>query len=119
MANYNKGYAPDNWSALTIKDDTHFTLTFDKAYNSEWMLANELSLITPLPQHAWDKTSSNASVGNYDTTDTGAKTVWKYLNTQASNISAYQTNSLWKVISGPYSIKTFSEYEVPKFPCNS
>ena len=29
--NYNPGQAPDNWTKLTIVDDTHFTITFDKA----------------------------------------------------------------------------------------
>ncbi|MFT8592569.1 MAG: peptide ABC transporter substrate-binding protein [Bifidobacterium sp.] len=107
-ANYNEGFAPDNWTSLKIIDDTHFTLTFDRTYNSEWMLANQLSMITPLPQHAWDKTSDSGKVGDYDTTTAGAKQVWTYLNDQADSVSSYATNKLWKVVSGPYTIKTFS-----------
>ncbi|WP_236741898.1 ABC transporter substrate-binding protein, partial [Mycobacteroides abscessus] len=59
---YSEGKAPDNWTSFTTVDDTHFTITFDKAYNSDWMLANQLSHIIPLPQHAWDKTSASAKV---------------------------------------------------------
>jgi peptide/nickel transport system substrate-binding protein len=107
-ASYNEGKAPDNWTSFTTIDATHFTITFDKAYNNDWMLANELSLITPLPQHAWDKTSDSGSVGNADRTTDGAKAVWNYLNTAAKNISGYASDKLWKTIDGPYGIGSFS-----------
>ncbi|WP_030603038.1 peptide ABC transporter substrate-binding protein [Streptomyces fulvoviolaceus] len=94
-AGYNPGKAPDNWTSFKTVDDRHFTITFDKAYNSQWMLANELSQITPLPQHVWDKSGD-------------AKQDWKYLNDAAKNISGYATNTLWKTISGPYAVKSFS-----------
>ncbi|MFF3381293.1 peptide ABC transporter substrate-binding protein [Streptomyces sp. NPDC002680] len=107
-AGYNPGKAPDNWTAFKTVDDRHFTITFDKAYNSQWMLANELSAITPLPQHAWDKTGASAAVTDADRTAAGAKQVWTYLNTAAKNISGYDSDALWKTISGPYSIKSFA-----------
>lgn len=107
-AGYNQGYAPDNWMSFKVIDSTHFTISFDKAYNTMWMLANELSQITPLPQHVWDKTSANGSVGNWDTTQSGATAVWRYLNSEAGKISTYSTNPLWKVVSGPYALQTFS-----------
>ncbi|MGW3647141.1 peptide ABC transporter substrate-binding protein [Streptomyces sp. NPDC000878] len=108
-AGYNPGKAPDNWTAFKTVDARHFTITFDKAYNSEWMLANELnSTITPLPQHVWDKTGASAAVSDADRTPAGAKQVWTYLNTAAKNISGYDSDALWKTISGPYSIKSFA-----------
>ncbi|MFH0516102.1 peptide ABC transporter substrate-binding protein [Streptomyces sp. M41] len=94
-AGYNPGQAPDNWTSFKTEDDRHFTLTFDKAYNPQWMLANELSSITPLPRHAWDKGG-------------GAKKVWAYLNDAAKNIGGYEKNPLWKTISGPYAVKSYS-----------
>ncbi|AMM19103.1 peptide ABC transporter substrate-binding protein [Frondihabitans sp. PAMC 28766] len=107
-ANYNKGQAPDDWTSLKVVDSTHFTIDFDKAYNTDWMLANQLSYITPLPQHVWDKTSASGSVGNDDETTAGAVKVWNYLNTQAKDISGYASNPLWKTISGPYSLTSFA-----------
>jgi peptide/nickel transport system substrate-binding protein len=107
-ANYSEGKAPDNWTSFKVIDDTHFTITFDKAYNSQWMLANQLSLITPLPQHVWDRTSGSAAVSDADTTTAGAKQVWTYLNTAAKSISKYASDPLWKTVSGPYGIKSFS-----------
>lgn len=32
---YSAGKAPDNWTSFKTVDDTHFTITFDKAYNKE------------------------------------------------------------------------------------
>ncbi|WP_405990142.1 peptide ABC transporter substrate-binding protein [Streptomyces sp. NBC_00986] len=94
-AGYNPGKAPDNWTSFKTVDTRHFTITFDKAYNPQWMLANELSQINPLPQHVWDKAGD-------------AKKDWTYLNNAAKNISGYATNALWKTVSGPYAVKSFS-----------
>ncbi|TXS06411.1 peptide ABC transporter substrate-binding protein [Streptomyces sp. col6] len=107
-ASYSPGKAPDNWTALKIVDDTHFTITFDKAYNTQWMLANELSMIRPMPQHVWDKTGDAGKVSDLDLTPAGARKVWTYLNTAAKKISGYATDPLWKTVSGPYTIKSFS-----------
>ncbi|GGN78850.1 ABC transporter substrate-binding protein [Streptomyces albiflavescens] len=107
-AGYTPGKSPDNWTSFKTVDDRHFTITFDKAYNSQWMLANELSEITPLPQHAWDRTGASATVSDADRTAAGAKKVWAYLNTAAKNISGYEKDTLWKTISGPYAVKSFS-----------
>ncbi|MFF1303738.1 peptide ABC transporter substrate-binding protein [Streptomyces sp. NPDC058307] len=94
-AGYNPGKAPDNWTSFKTVDARHFTITFDRAYNPQWMLANELNSITPLPQHVW--------AGGRD-----AKQAWTYLNDAAKNISGYASNPLWKTISGPYAVKSFS-----------
>ena len=105
---YSEGKAPDNWTSFKTVDDTHFTITFDKAYNKDWMLANQLSYIIPLPQHAWDKTSASGQVSDADRTTTGAKQVWKYLNTAAGKIADYDSDDLWKTISGPYGLSSFT-----------
>lgn len=107
-ASYSAGKAPDNWTSLKVVDAQHFTLTFDRAYNNQWMLANQLSLIKPLPQHAWDRTSASGAVSDADRTPEGARKVWTFLNTAAKNISGYATDPLWKTVSGPYSVKSFS-----------
>ena len=107
-ANYSPGKAPDNWTSFKTVDDTHFTLTFDKAYNQQWMLANELSMIRPMPQHVWDRTGDTAGVSDQDRTAAGAKKVWAYLNKAAKNISGYASDPLWKTVSGPYTLKSFS-----------
>ncbi|WP_405543054.1 peptide ABC transporter substrate-binding protein [Streptomyces phaeochromogenes] len=107
-AGYNPGKAPDNWTSFKTVDDRHFTITFDKAYNSQWMLANQFSEITPLPQHVWDRTDASAKVSDADRSAAGAKKVWTYLNSAAKNISRYDKDTLWKTISGPYAVKSFA-----------
>ncbi|MET9553415.1 peptide ABC transporter substrate-binding protein [Streptomyces sp. NPDC006645] len=107
-ASYSPGKAPDNWTSLKVVDPTHFTLTFDQAYNQQWMLANQLSMIRVMPQHVWDKTSDSGAVADHDRTPAGAKQVWTYLNNSAKKISGYATDPLWKTVSGPYTIKSFS-----------
>ncbi|MFD3518841.1 peptide ABC transporter substrate-binding protein [Streptomyces sp. NPDC058653] len=107
-ASYSPGKAPDNWTSLKVADPTHFTITFDKAYNQQWMLANQLSMIRVMPQHVWDKTSDSGTVSDLDRTPAGAKKVWTYLNDSAKKISGYATDPLWKTVSGPYTIKSFS-----------
>ncbi|MEU6253608.1 peptide ABC transporter substrate-binding protein [Streptomyces sp. NPDC047043] len=93
-AGYTPGKAPDNWTSFKAGDDRHFTITFDKAYNPQWMLANELNSINPLPEHVWDRGSP--------------KQTWTYLNNAAKNIGSYASNPLWKTVSGPYTVKSFS-----------
>ncbi|MER5504968.1 peptide ABC transporter substrate-binding protein [Streptomyces sp. NPDC002766] len=93
-AGYTPGKAPDNWTSFKADDARHFTITFDRAYNPQWMLANELDAITPLPEHVWDR-------------GTPEKT-WTYLNNAAKNIGSYASDPLWKTLSGPYAVKSFS-----------
>lgn len=107
-ANYNEGKAPDNWTDLKVEDEHTFSLTFDKAYNSEWMLANQLTYIRPMPHHVWGKTSDAAKASDVDRTPAGAKNVWKYLTASAKKIAEYDKNPLWKTVSGPYTLKSFS-----------
>lgn len=107
-ASYSPGKAPDNWTSFKAVDDTHFKITFDRAYNQQWMLANQLSMIRPMPQHVWDKVGDSGSVSDLDRTPAGAKKVWKYLNGAAKKVSGYATDPLWKTVSGPYTLKSFS-----------
>lgn len=106
---YSKGLYPDSVTAFTIADDSTFTITFDKAYNQQFILANQLTMITPMPQHAWDKTSDSQAIGDYDKTADGAKAVWKYIQTEAADVSTYATNPMWKAISGPYGVQSWAQ----------
>ena len=77
------------------------------AYNPIWYTYNELSQITPLPI-AWDRTSLTGPVpkagqaGLPDTTPSGARAVYKFLNAQASEVSSYASSPIWSVVDGPW-----------------
>jgi peptide/nickel transport system substrate-binding protein len=110
-ASYVKGNLPDNVTAFTTIDDKSFSLTFDQAYNHQWVEANQLSLLYAMPQHAWDKDSDSSAagaVGDLDRDPAGAQRVWAYLTGQASSLDTYATNPLWKVVDGPFTLESFS-----------
>jgi peptide/nickel transport system substrate-binding protein len=107
-AGYSPGEYPDNVLSTTISPTNPLQITFNlsQAYGSYFFTYNELSQITPLPQHVWDKESATGTVGDYDTTPAGAQAVYKYLDSESKSISTYDTNPLWQVVSGPWKLKS-------------
>ena len=107
---YSPGSIPDDIASMSFPASSpyQFSITFDKAYSPLWVLYDELSEIVPIPQDTWDKTSASSPVGNYDTTAAGAKAVWKYMNSQATQESTYTTNHTWQVVDGPWKLSAFS-----------
>jgi len=101
------GEFPDNVLSMSAPNASTVVFHLDKAYSHTWFLYNELSQITPMPQHAWDKKSTTGKVGNYTTTTAGAKAVFTYLDTQAKSLATYASNPLWQVVDGPFKLKTF------------
>jgi len=107
---YSPGSIPDDIASMSFPASSpyQFSITFNKAYSPLWVLYDELSEIVPIPQGTWDKTSASSPVGNYDTTAAGAKAVWKYMNSQATQESTYTTNHIWQVVDGPWKLSAFS-----------
>jgi peptide/nickel transport system substrate-binding protein len=103
---YVAGEFPDNLTAFKTLSSTKFSLTFDHAYSASW-LYNQLGLIIPLPQQAWDRESANGPVGNYDLTSSGATAVNNFLLAQNKDLSAYTTNPLWQVVDGPWKLTQY------------
>ncbi len=106
-APYIPGRFPDNVKSVAYPSARTFVVTFNAHYNSQWLLGNELTQITPIPQHAWDKESAGGPIGNYDRTPAGAVKVYKYLIGQAQKPATFATNPLWQVVSGAWAIKSF------------
>ena len=117
-AGYVPGEFPDNVTSVATPDDKTITFTFDKVYNPEWILYNELSQLTPVPTHAWDIAVDGGKVGDFDTTPAGAKKVYDYLIGQAKDAGTYATNPLWKVVSGPWTVKSFANGNEVTFAAN-
>jgi peptide/nickel transport system substrate-binding protein len=104
---YEPSEFPDNLLSMTILSPSRFTLTFNHPYSAEW-LYNQLALIIPLPQHAWDKESPNGPVGNYDMSPGGAIAVDDFLLGQNKDLSTYATNPLWQVVDGPWKLTSYA-----------
>jgi peptide/nickel transport system substrate-binding protein len=107
-AGFSPGEYPDNVLSTTINptNPLQITLNLSQTYGSYFFTYNELSQITPLPQHVWDKESATGAIGDYDKTPAGAKKVFAFLDAQSKAISTYDTNPLWQVVSGPWKLKS-------------
>jgi peptide/nickel transport system substrate-binding protein len=107
-AAYSAGEFPDNVRTMTFPDSQTIVFGLDRAYGALFFTYNQLSQITPIPQHLWDKTSDTGAVGDSDRDPTGAKAVVKYLDAQSRSVGTYATNPLWRVVSGPWRLKSMT-----------
>ena len=107
-SSYSHGKFPDNVKDFKVVDDKHLTITWDKVYNPDWLLLNQLVYLVPLPQHVMDITSVGGAVGDYDRDAQGAKQVYALLMDQGKDVTTYTTNPLWQVVDGPYKVKTWT-----------
>jgi peptide/nickel transport system substrate-binding protein len=105
-APYSPGEYPDNVTSVTVNSPTQITLNLSQKYGSYYFTYNQLSQITPLPQHVWDKESATGAIGDYDMTAAGAQAVYKFLDAQSSDVTSYAGNALWQVVDGPWKMKS-------------
>jgi len=108
---YVPGAFPDNVTRISYPSATQVVMTFNRSYNPDWLLYNELSQITPLPQQSWDREHRGGPVGNYDRTRRGAVAVFDYLNGQATTLATYDSNPLWQVVDGPWRVLPGSGFD--------
>jgi peptide/nickel transport system substrate-binding protein len=104
---------PYNLKSYTAVNASTIRFVLKSAMNPTYFIDNGIDYITPLPQHAWDKTCATCPVGNYDMNPTGAKKVVAFLQKEASNTSTYSSNPLWQVVDGPYMLKSFGGASSP------
>ncbi len=107
-ASYEPGQFPDDVSSVTTPNAQTVVFHLNRSYNPQWIEGNDMFLIQPMPQHAWDKESASGPVGNYDETAAGAVAVYKFLTSQSMDEATYATNPLWKVVDGPWQLQSFS-----------
>jgi peptide/nickel transport system substrate-binding protein len=107
-ADYTPGQFPDNVTSIKVVNPYELQMKLNKSYGPAFFTGNELSQITPIPQHVWDKTSATGAVGNYDETTAGARAVLSYLDTQSKDIQTYATNPLWQTVDGPFKLSGYT-----------
>ena len=114
--NEEAAYVPGGWmdhvAGYSAKGADTFVLRLSVDYNPTYLLYNGLSLLTPIPQHAWDKTSAKGKIGNYDVSVKGAESVYNFLNKESLSLSTWDTNPLWQVVDGPYRLKAKTGFQV-------
>jgi peptide/nickel transport system substrate-binding protein len=110
---YVPGAFPDNVVSYAATSPTTVVFDLDKSYNENWFLYNELSQVTPLPM-AWDRTSGSGAAPNPsasglpDTTTSGAKAVYTYLDSLAKNSVSWAGSPIWSIVDGPFRLSDFT-----------
>jgi peptide/nickel transport system substrate-binding protein len=104
---------PYNVKSVTAVNPYELKFVTTAPVNPTYFADNALGEITPMPQHAWDKESASGPVGNYDETPAGAAKVLAFLQKEANDTSTYTTNPLWKVVDGPWTLKSFGGASSP------
>jgi peptide/nickel transport system substrate-binding protein len=107
-ADYSPGEFPDNVASVRLPNHRTIVFKLTHSVNETWFTDDQLSLITPMPQHAWDRTGATSPVGNADLTASGAAAVFNYLDSEAMDLSTYATNPLWQVVDGPWRLSAFT-----------
>lgn len=106
-------YLPDNITSTTVSDSS-ISITFDQAYNQNYIIGNSFQTVTPMPM-AWDVTDDKGTKGKCATDTLTSPTlkadcdsVFKYLNTAGKDVKSFATNPLWKIVDGPWTLKSFN-----------
>jgi peptide/nickel transport system substrate-binding protein len=99
------GFPNAEVASMKVASPTTLVLTMTKAYNPTWVVYNDLSQITPMPE-AWDRTASGPS--HCSTTVSDCAAVYKYLDAQSRNLSGYVSSPLWSVVDGPWKLAAFN-----------
>ena len=108
-ASYVPGGFPDNVTSWKALNASTIRLQLNASYNPVWYTNNELSQITPLPI-AWDRTSLSSPAPSPtasdlpDTTASGARAVYKFLNAQSEKVSGYVGSPIWSIVDGPWKL---------------
>ncbi|MGH7608558.1 MAG: ABC transporter substrate-binding protein [Candidatus Dormibacteria bacterium] len=110
---YVPGGFPDNVVSYQATGTYSVVFHLNASYDPTWFLYNELSQITPMPQHSWDKLTASSPVGNYDqqgvgTGTTGALGVAQFINLQSEDTATYASNPLWKVVDGSFKLASYT-----------
>jgi peptide/nickel transport system substrate-binding protein len=114
--NQSAAYVPGGWmdhvAGMSAPTPGTFIMKLNVKYNPTYLLYNGLSILQPIPQQVWDKTSATSPVGNYDETPSGAAKVYSYLNKESMSLSTWDTNPLWQVVDGPWHLKPNTGFQV-------
>jgi peptide/nickel transport system substrate-binding protein len=108
-------YVPGEFPTSVVSDSapnpTTIVLHLNKPYNPGFFLYNQLqdtTTVFPYPSHAWNIDSAGGTHLNNWQDPAVAKKIYDYLSKQGTKVSTFASNPLWKVVSGPFKLKSFS-----------
>jgi peptide/nickel transport system substrate-binding protein len=108
---YTPGLMPDNVKSISTSGKYNVVMHLDQAYNPGFFLNNNLqdtNNVYPLPSTAWNVDSAGGPHLNNWSDPAVAKKIYDYLNKAGASVATFASNPLWKVVSGPFKLKSFS-----------
>ncbi len=111
-AQYVPGEFPSSVTSATTPNATTIVLNLDKPYNPGFFLNNQVqdtNNVYPLPSQAWNVAAAGGPhINDWATNPADALKIYNYLAKAGGSVSTFASNPLWKVVSGPFKLKSFS-----------
>ncbi|HLW79917.1 MAG TPA: ABC transporter substrate-binding protein, partial [Terriglobia bacterium] len=110
---YSAGGLPDNVASWTAPDAHTVVLHLRHAVNPSWFTNNQLqdvgAGIYPLPSQDWNVDAPGGEhITDWATNPADALKIYDYLRTQGTATSRFATRPLWKVVDGPFRLRSFN-----------
>ncbi|MDT4987237.1 MAG: peptide/nickel transport system substrate-binding protein [Micromonosporaceae bacterium] len=120
---YVTGYFPDNLVSYRKVAHDRVSFTFDRVYSKNWVLLNQLTMITPMPK-AWDRTAAGPADATTDADQVDA--VYDFLLAENGDMvaednahrTAWADSPIWSVVNGPWRLKSYTADGVVSFVPN-
>lgn len=109
---YVPGQFPMSVTSATAPNATTVVFKLNAPYNPGYFLNNQVQDTNncfPLPSQDWNVDSAGGKHLNNWTNPAVAKKIYDYLNKQGAAVASFGTNPLWKVVSGPFKLQSFSK----------
>jgi peptide/nickel transport system substrate-binding protein len=108
VGQFSPGFFPANVKSATATGKYTVVLQLTKAYNPSYFYLDQLvSLVIPMPSHAWAIAKPGGPKLDY-TQPANAKKIYNFLAAQSGKLSTYDSNPLWQVVDGPFKLSQFS-----------
>ncbi len=107
---FSPGLMPQNVKSISTSGKYDVVMHLTQPYNPGFFLNNNLQdtdNVYPLPSTAWNIASAHGPHLDY-TNPANAKKIYDYLNKAGSSVATFASNPLWKVVNGPFKLKSFS-----------
>jgi peptide/nickel transport system substrate-binding protein len=103
---FTPGEFPQDVTSVKTPNATTVVVTMNQGFNPAYQFLAQIATITPIPAHAWSKTSPTGKIINFANLK-NAEAIYKFLNAESTKLSTYGSDPLWQVVDGPYKIQSF------------
>jgi peptide/nickel transport system substrate-binding protein len=107
---YTPGLMPDNVKSISTQGKYNVVMHLTTSFNPGFFLNNNLqdtNNVYPLPSSTWNVASPGGPHLDY-TNPANAKKIYDFLNKAGGSVAKFASNPLWKTVSGPFKLKSFT-----------